>query len=49
MDPQTREVRGFVTGLSAPVDLKVGPGGVLYYLSRGTNSVERIRYTGERG
>lgn len=46
VDPRTGEVRGFATGLSAPVDLKVGPGGVLYYLSRGTNSVERIRYTG---
>lgn len=46
VDPRTGEVRGFATGLSAPVDLKVGPGGVLYYLSRGTNSMERIHYTG---
>lgn len=46
LDPETSKVRGFATGLAAPVDVKVGSGGDLYYLSRGTNSIERIRYTG---
>ncbi|CAN5298107.1 hypothetical protein BH24ACT16_BH24ACT16_17020 [soil metagenome] len=46
LDPRTGEVTGFASGLPAPVDLKVGSEGDLYYLSRGTNSIERIRYAG---
>jgi glucose/arabinose dehydrogenase len=37
---------GFATGVSFPVDLKVGPDGALYYLSRGTGSVGRIAHSG---
>ncbi len=37
---------GFATGVSLPVDLKVGPDGALYYLSRGTGSVGRIAHGG---
>jgi glucose/arabinose dehydrogenase len=36
----------FATSLSAPVDLKVGLDGALYYLSRGTGSIGKIRPTG---
>jgi hypothetical protein len=32
----------FAQGINAPVDLKVGPDGALYYLARGTGSVGRI-------
>jgi glucose/arabinose dehydrogenase len=34
-DPATSTSQAFVTGLSSPVDLKVGPDGNLYYLVRG--------------
>jgi len=47
LDPRTGEIRGFANGLAAPVDVKVGRGGDLYYLSRGTRSVERIRHAGD--
>lgn len=46
VDPKTGKVAGFARGLATPADLKGGPGGDLYYLSRGTNSVERVRYAG---
>lgn len=36
---------GFATGVSNPVDLKVGPDGALYYLARGTGRVGRIART----
>jgi glucose/arabinose dehydrogenase/disulfide oxidoreductase YuzD len=36
----------FATGISSPVDLQVGNDGSFYYLSRGSNSVFRIQYTG---
>ena len=35
----------FATGAGGPVDLQVGPDGYLYYLSRSTGNVGRIRYT----
>jgi glucose/arabinose dehydrogenase len=38
-------VRGFATGISQPVDLKVGADGALYYLSRGAGSVFRVQAT----
>lgn len=34
----------FATGVSGTVDLKVGPDGALYYLSRGSNAVFRVTY-----
>jgi glucose/arabinose dehydrogenase len=48
LDSATGAVSGFATGLSRPVDLKVGKDGSLYYLSRGggAGSVGKIRHTG---
>jgi glucose/arabinose dehydrogenase len=43
-DPRTDKATRFATGLANPVDLKVGPDGSLYYLARGTGSVDKIRY-----
>jgi glucose/arabinose dehydrogenase len=40
-------VTGFATGISAPVDLKVGPDGSLYYLARGAGAIFRVSYTGD--
>jgi glucose/arabinose dehydrogenase len=43
LDPATRAVTPFASGISYPVDLKVGPDGALYYLSRPSRgSVYRI-------
>ena len=36
----------FATGLSDPVDLELGPDGMLYYVSITTGQVKRIRYNG---
>ena len=36
----------FATGLSGPVDLELGPDGMLYYVSIITGQVVRIRYNG---
>ena len=36
-DPAAGTAAGFATGISQPVDLKVGPDGALYYLARGNN------------
>jgi glucose/arabinose dehydrogenase len=36
----------FATGLSGPVDLELGPDGMLYYVSIVTGQVKRIRYNG---
>lgn len=44
VDPVTGARSGFATGVTVPVDLKVGPDGALYYLSRGTGKVGRISY-----
>ncbi len=48
LDATTGDPSRFATGISWPVDLEVGKGGSLYYLSRGdsSGSVGRIRYTG---
>ena len=43
--PANNGAAGFATGISAPVDLRVGSDGALYYLARGTGSVGRIQYT----
>ena len=40
-------VTGFATGISAPIDLKVGPDGSLYYLARGAAAIFRVSYTGD--
>lgn len=45
-DPSSGRVSSFATGLSFPVDIKVGPEGNLYVLERGTGSVGRFAYTG---
>lgn len=44
-DPATGTASGFATGISLPVDLKVGSDGSLYYLSIGSGSVFRVRFT----
>lgn len=45
LDPSNNNaVSGFATGISQPVDLKVGPDGSLYYLARGNGSVFRIQF-----
>jgi glucose/arabinose dehydrogenase len=36
---------GFATGVSQPVDLLVGHDGSLYYLTRGSGAVRRVRWT----
>jgi len=36
----------FASGLTNPVDLKVGADGSLYYLDRGVSSVYRVQFTG---
>jgi glucose/arabinose dehydrogenase len=44
-DPSAGTASGFATGISAPVDLKVGPEGSLYYIARGTGAVWKISYS----
>jgi glucose/arabinose dehydrogenase len=44
-DPQVSTFKVFGTGLS-PVDLKVGPGGDIFYVDWNTGSLHRISYTG---
>lgn len=48
IDLGSKVVSGFATGLSSPVDLKVGPDGSLYYLMRGGGVVRRITWTGNQ-
>ena len=43
-DQATGDVSVFASDLPAPVDLKVGPEGALYYLDRGAEAVRRISY-----
>jgi Glucose / Sorbosone dehydrogenase len=43
-DPVTGTDSGFATGISSPVDLKVGPDGALYYLARGDSEIGRISH-----
>jgi glucose/arabinose dehydrogenase len=42
-DPSSGAVTPFATGISSPVDLKVGPDGSLYYLARGSGSIFRVQ------
>ncbi len=44
LDPSTNMAGGFATGISQPVDLKVGADGSLYYLSIGSSSVFRVQF-----
>ena len=50
LDPSSNNVTTFASDIIAPVDLKVGPDGSLYYLGRGTGSttgvVFKITYNG---
>ncbi len=47
LDPGTgNAVSSFGADASAPVDLRVGPDGALYYLARGASAVGRIQYSG---
>jgi glucose/arabinose dehydrogenase len=46
LDPSMgNEVANFATGVSFPVDLRVSTDGFLYYLARGSGSVNRIGFT----
>lgn len=45
LDPNGNVVAGFATGISLPVDLRVSADGYLYYLARGSGSVNRIGFT----
>ena len=46
LDPANgNAVADFATGISLPVDLQVSPDGFLYYLARGSGSVNRIGFT----
>ncbi len=47
-DPSTGAASGFATGLSAPVDLQIGPDGCLYYLQQG-NSGRVLRVVATAG
>jgi glucose/arabinose dehydrogenase len=44
LDPETRAVFTFASGIASPVDLKVGPDGALYYLARGAGEIGRISH-----
>jgi len=45
LDPATGTAQAFATGVTAPVDLQVGPDGALYYLTYEPGAVGRIRST----
>jgi len=45
LNPATAAVTSFATGITSPVDLKVGADGALYYLARDAGYVGRIRHT----
>jgi hypothetical protein len=47
-DPATNTASGFATGVSSPVDLKVGADGSLYYLAIGSSSVFRVQFTADQ-
>ena len=44
LDPSNNTASDFASGISLPVDLKVGPDGLLYYLARGGGAVFRINF-----
>ena len=43
-DPSTGTASDFASGISNPVDLKVGADGSLYYLARGSSAVFRVQF-----
>lgn len=43
LDPVAKTAQSFASAVSAPVDLQVGPDGLLYYLARGAGTVGRVR------
>jgi glucose/arabinose dehydrogenase len=43
--PSPSNIKVFVGGASGPVDLQMGPGGDLYYVSISTGTIRRIHYT----
>lgn len=45
LDPATKTASSFASSVSGPVDLQVGPDGLVYYLARGAGAVGRIRAT----
>ena len=45
-DPVSGGVENFASGISAPVDIQLGPDGGLYYLARGAGRVFKIQFTG---
>src|SRR6185503_18493329 len=44
-DPAADTSSNFATGVNAPVDLRVGSDGALYYLARGAGQVGRVRFS----
>jgi glucose/arabinose dehydrogenase len=44
-DPAAGTAAAFATNVSGPVDLRIGPDGMLYYLARGAGTVGRVRST----
>jgi glucose/arabinose dehydrogenase len=44
-DPAAGTALEFASGISAPVDLKVGTDGSLFYLARGSGAVFRVQFT----
>jgi glucose/arabinose dehydrogenase len=44
-DPATETASDFASGISFPVDLKIGADGSLYYLSRGSSALFRVQFT----
>jgi glucose/arabinose dehydrogenase len=45
LDPANNTAADFASGISNPVDLKVGADGSLYYLARGSSAVFRVQYS----
>ena len=43
--PSPSNIKGFVGGAANPVDLQLGPDGLLYYVDIGGGSIRRIEYT----
>ncbi len=43
--PSPSNIKGFVGGAANPVDLQVGPDGLLYYVDIGGGGIRRIEYT----
>lgn len=43
-DPDPNQRSTFASGLNTPVDLQIGPDGLLYYVELGANRVMRVQY-----